>query len=218
MPNIAVVYYSSTGHVHQLAHAVGEGAREAGADVRIREVEELAPEEVIRSQDAWNEHYVAQKDEPKATLEDLEWADGFAFGSPTRYGLPTSQLKQFIDVTGPLWAQGKLAGKAATAFTSAQNLHGGLESTILSISNVFYHWGAIIVPPGYTGPDPYSAGGNPYGTSFASAGGDGSIPDEYLAAARYQGRRLAEVAAKLRAQDDADAVPAEQAEAYANQA
>ncbi len=199
MPNIAVIYYSSTGHLHQMAHAVAEGAREAGAEVRLRQVQELAPEEVIRSQDAWHQHHVATKDDPRASLEDLEWADGFAFGSPTRYGLPAAQLKQFMDTTGPLWATGKLANKTATAFTSAQNTHGGQESTILAIQNVFYHWGSIIVPPGYTDPVVFGAGGNPYGVSYASAGEVKEVPAETLEAARYQGRRLAEFTARIAA-------------------
>ncbi len=197
MPNIAVIYYSSTGHLHQLAHAVGDGAREAGAEVRVRQVEELAPEEVIQSQDAWQQHYVSTKDDPKAALEDLEWADGYAFGTPTRYGLPAAQLKQYIDTTGPLWATGKLANKTATAFTSAQNAHGGQESTILALHNVFHHWGSIIVPPGYSDPIVFGAGGNPYGASYTSGGEVGQVPDSVLDAARYQGRRLAEFAAKL---------------------
>jgi NAD(P)H dehydrogenase (quinone) len=197
MPNIAVIYYSSTGHVHQMAHALADGAREVGAEVRLRQVEELAPEEVIQSQDAWQQHHVATKDDPRASLEDLEWADGYAFGSPTRYGLPAAQLKQFMDTTGPLWATGKLANKTATAFTSAQNTHGGQESTILAIQNAFYHWGSIIVPPGYSDPIVFGAGGNPYGVSYASGGEVGEVPAEILDAARYQGRRLAEFAAKL---------------------
>ncbi len=194
---LAVIYYSSTGHVHQLAHALGEGAEEAGAEVRVREVPELAPEEVIRTQDAWNEHYVAQRDDPKATLEDLEWADAYAFGTPTRYGLPAAQLKQFIDTSGPLWAQGKLADKVATTFTSAMNAHGGQESTILALNNVLYHFGAVIVPPGYTDPLLYAAGGNPYGTSYVTGQNVGQVAEETLAAARFQGRRLAEYAARL---------------------
>jgi NAD(P)H dehydrogenase (quinone) len=197
MPNIAVIYYSSTGHVHQMAHALADGAREVGAEVRLRQVEELAPEEVIQSQDAWQQHHVATKDDPRASLEDLEWADGYAFGSPTRYGLPAAQLKQFMDTTGPLWATGKLANKTATAFTSAQNTHGGQESTILAIQNAFYHWGSLIVPPGYSDPIVFGAGGNPYGVSYASGGEVGEVPAEILDAARYQGRRLAEFAAKL---------------------
>ena len=197
MPNIAVIYYSSTGHIHQMAHALGEGAEQTGAEVRIREVPELAPEEVIRSQDAWNEHYVAHKDDPKAQIEDLEWADGYALGTPTRYGLPAAQLKQFIDTTGPLWGAGKLANKTATAFTSAQNTHGGLESTLLSLQTVFYHWGSIIVPPGYADPVVFGAGGNPYGASYATGSDVGEVPEAVLEAARFQGRRLAEFAARL---------------------
>ncbi|MBA2349040.1 MAG: NAD(P)H:quinone oxidoreductase [Solirubrobacterales bacterium] len=196
MAKIAVVYYSSTGHVHQLALAVQAGAEEAGAEVRLRRAAELAPEEVIRSQDAWHEHYLATKDSvAEATNDDLEWADGLAFGTPTRYGLPTAQLKQFIDQTGPLWGAGKLNGKLATSFTSAQTTHGGLESTILALNNVFYHWGAIIVPPGYADPIQFETG-TPYGTSHVSGGG-GEIPESTLKSAHFQGKRLAEYAAKL---------------------
>ena len=197
MAKIAVVYYSSTGNVHALAEAIEAGAQDAGAEVRLRRAPELAPEEVIRSQDAWNEHYTATKDTvAEATNDDLEWADGFALGTPTRYGLPTAQLKQFIDQTGPLWAAGKLANKVATSFTSAQNAHGGMESTILALNNAFYHWGAIIVPPGYADPLLFEAGGNPYGASWASGGGGQPSP-EVVKAAHFQGKRLAEYAAKL---------------------
>lgn len=200
MANIAVIYYSSTGHVHKLAQAVARGAESAGADVRLRRVAELAPEEVIRSQDAWHEHHVATKDTvAEATLDDLEWADGYAFGTPTRFGNVAAQLKQFIDTTGPLWAAGKLSNKAATSFTSAMNQHGGQESTILALNNVLYHWGAIIVPPGYTDPLLYASGGNPYGTSLVTGQqGHDELPAETVAAAEYQGRRLAEFAAKIR--------------------
>jgi NAD(P)H dehydrogenase (quinone) len=199
MANIAVVYYSSTGHVHQLAVAVAEGAEETGAEVRLRRVPELAPEEVIRGQDAWHEHYVKTRASvEEATLDDLEWADGFAFGTPTRYGTPAAQLKQFLDTTGPLWSAGKLADKPATSFTSSQNTHGGQESTLLALNNVFYHWGSVIVAPGYTDPLLFASGGNPYGTSYVS-GQDiaEELPGETLSAARYQGRRLATFAARL---------------------
>lgn len=200
MAKIAVVYYSSTGHVHQLALAIQAGAEEAGAEVRLRRAAELAPEAVIRSQDAWNEHYVATKDTvAEATNDDLDWADGIALGTPTRYGLPTAQLKNFIDQTGPLWGAGKLAGKVATSFTSAQNTHGGSESTLLALNNIYYHWGAVIVPPGYTDPALFEAGGNPYGTSWPSGGGEDTAPGAVATAARIQGRRLAEYAAKLAA-------------------
>ena len=197
-PRIAVIYYSATGHVHRLAEAVAEGAREAGAEVRLRRVPELAPPEAIASNPAWQAHVEATRDRvPEATLGDLEWADGYAFGTPTRFGTPAAQLKQFIDRTGRLWARGALANKAATAFTSASNAHGGLESTILALNNVFYHWGAIIVPPGYTDQTVYAAGGNPYGAALDSSGRPGPSDEAVLAAARYQGRRLAEVAARL---------------------
>ena len=198
MARVAVVYYSSTGHVHQLAQAVAEGAESTGAEVRLRRVPELAPEEVIRSQDAWNEHHTATKDVvEEATLDDLAWADGYAFGTPTRFGTPAAQLKQFIDTTGPLWAKGELANKPVTAFTSAMNQHGGQESTILSLNNVFYHWGALIVSPGYTDPLLYASGGNPYGTSYVAGQDVGDVDATVLESARYQGRRLAEFAEVL---------------------
>ncbi len=198
MTNIAVIYYSSTGSVHALAEAVAEGAREAGADVRLRRVPELAPEEVIRGQNAWHEHHEATKHSvPEATNEDLEWADGVALGTPTRFGLPSSQLKQFIDQTGPLWAAGKLSNKTATSFTSTQNVHGGSEATLLSLNNVFYHWGAIIVPPGNTEAVTFAAGGNPYGVSYPSGDGTVMMPEAVKAAARHQGNRLARFTSRL---------------------
>lgn len=198
MAKIAVVYYSSTGHVHKMALAIQAGAESAGAEVRLRRAPELASEEVIRSQDAWNEHYVATKDTvAEVTNDDFEWADGYALGTPTRFGLPTSQLKQAIDMTGPLWGAGKLANKVATSFTSAQNTHGGQESTILALNNIFYHWGAIIVPPGYADPLLFASGGNPYGASWPTGDGATELSDELRASLEFQGRRLAEYAAKL---------------------
>jgi NAD(P)H dehydrogenase (quinone) len=198
MGKILVLYYSATGHVHKMAEAVARGATDAGAEVRTRRAAELASEEIIRSQDAWHEHYTATAGVvPEVSLDDLEWADGFAFGSPTRYGLPASQLKQFIDQTGPLWVKGDLSNKVATSFTSASNAHGGQESTILALNNVFYHWGCLIVPPGYTHPLLYAAGGNPYGASYASGVEDSSVSAEALAAAHYQGHRLAQYAELL---------------------
>ncbi len=141
MSRIAVIYYSATGHVHRLAEPVAEGAADAGADVRLRRVAELAAEEVIRRQDAWPEHYEATVGVvEEAMLEDLEWAHGFALGSPTRYGLPAAQLKEFIDQTGPLWVEGRLSNQVATSFTSSPNAHGGQESTLLALNNIFYHW------------------------------------------------------------------------------
>ena len=195
---IAVVYYSATGNVHQMAEAVAEGASSAGAEVRLRRVPELAPVEAIAANPAWQAHHEAISDHiEEAKVSDLEWANGFAFGTPTRYGNVAAQLKQFIDATGPLWAAGKLANKVATSFCSAQNQHGGLESTILALNNTFYHWGSIIVPPGYTEERVFAAGGNPYGTSYPSATADGSVTAAILAAATYQGERLVEFAQRL---------------------
>ncbi len=212
---IAVIYYSSTGYVHALAQAVAEGAAETGAEVRLRRVPELAPASAIESNPAWKAHVDATHAEvPEASVEDLDWADGYALGTPTRFGNPTSQLKQFIDQTGPLWAEGKLADKAATSFTSAINAHGGAESTILAVNNVFYHWGAIIVAPGYTDQQLFAAGGNPYGTFYASGQSGDPVSGEALTAARIQGRRLATVASKLATREDQESVPAEEAAAY----
>ncbi|WP_420031677.1 NAD(P)H:quinone oxidoreductase [Streptomyces sp. cg28] len=194
---VAVVYYSATGNVHALAEAVAEGARSRNADVRLRRVPELAPDSAIDANPAWRAHVDATKDSvQEATLEDLEWATAYAFGTPTRFGTPTAQLKQFIDTTGGLWNAGVFHNKPATSFTSAMNRHGGQESTILALNNVFYHWGCVIVPPGYTDPLIFNAGGNPYGVSWPSGGGEG--PDEaVLEAARYQGRHLADISLRL---------------------
>jgi NAD(P)H dehydrogenase (quinone) len=147
---ILVAYYSATGHVHALAKAVAQGAGAAGAEVRLRPVEELAPEMVISRNQAWGRHRSEVTDEPTASLDDLEWADGIAFGTPTRFGNVAAQLKMFLDQAGQLWQEGKLINKVATAFTSSQTVHGGQESTILALNNTFYHWGAIVLPLGYT--------------------------------------------------------------------
>jgi len=196
--HVLVVYYSATGSVHRLAQAVAEGAAAAGADVRLRRVAELAPPEAIAANPGWTRHR-ADTDPliEVATLADLEWADGYAFGTPTRYGTPAAQLKQFIDSASALWHAGKLADKPVTTFVSSAEQHGGQESTILSLTNVFYHWGSVIIPLGYTDDVVYAAGGNPYGTSWP-AGFPSTMPDEItLSCARYQGARLARFAAAL---------------------
>ncbi|QCR20344.1 NAD(P)H:quinone oxidoreductase [Agrococcus sp. SGAir0287] len=195
---VAVIYYSSTGTNHAIAQAVQAGAEEAGAEVRLRRVAELAPDAAIDSNPAWRSHVdEVTPTVEEATLADLEWADAYAFGTPTRFGLPAAQLKQFLDSASGPWSKGVMAGKAVTSWTSAMNQHGGIESTILALNNVFYHWGSVIVPPGYTDDLLYAAGGNPYGTGHAT-GTDGQPPtDAVLAAARYQGRRLAEIGARL---------------------
>ena len=193
---VAVIYYSATGSVHKLAQAVSEGAEKAGAEVRVRKVAELAPEEAIASNQGWAAHRAETQDDPEASLDDLDWADAVVFGSPTRYGNVTAQLKQFIDTTGPLWGQGKLANKAYAGFTSIGTAHGGHEATLLALSNTFYHWGGIIVPPGYTDPVQFQAG-NPYGASHTSNNGATPPGEVDLAAAAYLGRRVAEVATAL---------------------
>ncbi|MFF1511678.1 NAD(P)H:quinone oxidoreductase [Streptomyces sp. NPDC058326] len=192
---VAVIYYSATGAVHQLAQAVAEGAEKSGAEVRLRRVSELAPDAAIDSNPAWRAHVNATGDVEIATLEDLEWADAYAFGSPTRFGNVASQLKQYIDTTSGLWQRGVMADKPATGFTSAHNPHGGNESTLLALYNTFHHWGSVIVAPGFTDPAVSAAGGNPYGTAHPAANG---APEEtVLQAARYQGARLTKIAKRL---------------------
>jgi NAD(P)H dehydrogenase (quinone) len=194
---LAVVFYSATGSVHALAESLAGGARAGGAEVRLRRVPELADEDAIDVNPAWRTYVDATKnDVVEATLEDLEWASAYAFGTPTRFGLPAAQLKQFIDRTGTQWQAGVFHQKPVTSFTSAQNPHGGQESTLLALNNVFYHWGCIIVPPGYTDATLTEAGGNPYGTSWSD--GAGSPSPAARAAAAYQGRLVSSVAARLR--------------------
>jgi NAD(P)H dehydrogenase (quinone) len=194
---VAVIYYSATGTVHALAQAVTEGATATGAAVRLRRVAELAPDSAIDQNPTWRRLAAATRSITEASVEDLAWADAFAFGTPTRFGAPAAQLKQFIDQAGELWRDGKLADKPVTAFTSAFNRHGGSEATILSLSNVFYHWGTLIVPPGYTDPVVSAAGGNPYGTSFVTGPAADGPDASALAAARYQGQRLAQITIRL---------------------
>lgn len=197
---IAIVYYSATGHAHQLAKAYEEGAQAAGAEVRVRKVAELAPQAAIDSNPGWKAHSEKTKDLPVATLEDLEWANGYVFGSPTRYGAMAAQLKQFIDGASSLWMQGKLADKAVTAFAGAMNAQGGQINTLQNIYHVMQHWGAIIVPPGYTDQSIYAAGGSPYGIVYSTGSFEPvELPQEVLAAARYMGGRIARFAAVLEA-------------------
>jgi NAD(P)H dehydrogenase (quinone) len=191
----AIIYYSATGTVHALARAAGEGAEKAGALVRLRKVAELAPPAAISANPAWDQHLRDTADVAEASLDDLAWADVVLFGTPTRFGNVASQLKAFIDATGPLWMQGGLAGKVYSAFTASNTAHGGQETTLLALGNVFYHWGGIIVPPGYTDPVQFKSG-NPYGTSHVA--GQGPPGDVALEAARYQARRAVDTAAALK--------------------
>ncbi|MEO3795122.1 NAD(P)H:quinone oxidoreductase [Nonomuraea sp. B10E15] len=192
----AVIYYSSTGNVHKLATALAEGAEKAGSDVRLRKVTELAPPQAIASNPQWAQHVESTRDVAEAGVDDLLWADVVLLGTPTRYGAMASQLKQFIDTTGPAWQKGLLADKVYGAFGSAGTRHGGHESTLLSLYTIFYHWGGIIVPPGYTHSIQFQVG-TPYGTTHV--GGDGEPGEPALESGRYQARRAVETAAKLKA-------------------
>lgn len=194
--NVAIIYYSATGTVHALAQAAAEGAEKAGARVRLRRVAETSPAEVISTIPAWAQHRQETADVAEAGLEDLAWADAVLFGAPTRFGNPASQLRAFTEKTGGLWREGKLTDKVYSAFTASSTAHGGQESTLLALGNTFYHWGGIIVPPGYTDPVEYQIG-NPYGTSHVS--GEGRPTDQALQAARYQARRVVDTAAALKA-------------------
>ncbi len=193
---VAIIYYSSTGTTYQLARAVEAGAKAAGAEVRFLKVQELAPEQAINANEKWAKHHSDTADIPVATLDDLEWADALIFGTPTRYGLPTAQLKQFLDMSGPLWAQGKLVNKIVSAFTTTATAHGGQESTLLALYNTFYHWSSIIVSPGYADPIQFQAG-NPYGASFVSNNGQLDVDETAAASATFQGKRVVEVAAQF---------------------
>ncbi len=194
---VAVVYYSATGTLHELAAAVAAGAAEAGAEVRLRKVAETVPADVVATNPAWEAHIAATADVEVVSHDDLVWANAYAFGSPSRFGTVAGQLKSFLDSCGGLWFNGQLSNKAATTFTSASNTHGGNEATATSLWEVFAHWSCVIVPPGYSDPALFASGGNPYGTSW-NAGQTGERPDEAtLNSARIQGARLAKAAAAL---------------------
>lgn len=192
----AVIYYSATGNVHALAQAATEGAEKAGAEVRLRKVAELAPPHAIDANPVWRQHTEATADVAEASLDDLAWADVVLFGTPTRFGSPASQLQAFIDTTGPLWARGLLADKVYSAMTASNSAHGGQESTLLALANIFTHWGGILVPPGYTDPIQFQSG-NPHGASHVD--GDGPPGNVALEAARFQAQRAVETAAALHA-------------------
>jgi len=194
---LAVIYYSTYGTNHQMAETAVEAAREAGAEVRLLKVPETAPEGVVAGQDAWTAQAERTAHVPTVSHDDMEWANAYLFSAPTRYGVSASQLRAFIDSLGPLWAAGKLADKAVSAMTSAQNPHGGQETTLIGLYTTMMHWGAIIVAPGYTDPTVFAAGGNPYGTTVSATGQP--IAEEAKAAIRHQARRLVEFAAKLAA-------------------
>lgn len=194
---LAVIYYSVGGSNYQLARWAEEGAIEAGAEVRVLKVPELAPQSVIDNNPTWKANVEATKDVPEATVNDLDWADAIIFSTPTRYGVMASQMKQFLDTTGSLWAEGKTVNKVVSAMSSAQNPHGGQEATILSLYTVMYHWGAIVVAPGYTDPVIFGAGGNPYGTSV-TIDQDGKMIEDVEATVKHQAKRTVNVALSLK--------------------
>lgn len=197
MAKVLVLYYSSYGHIETMAYAVAEGAREAGAEVVVKRVPELVPEDVAR-----NSGYKLDQKAPIATVQELPEYDAIIFGTGTRYGNMTAQMKNFIDQTGSLWASGALVGKVGSVFASSATQHGGQESTILTFHPVLLHLGFIIVGlpyafQGQMGVDEVM-GNSPYGASTI-AGGDGARqPSQVeLEGARYQGRHVAQIAGKL---------------------
>jgi NAD(P)H dehydrogenase (quinone) len=197
MTKVLVLYYSAYGHIETMAHAVAEGAREAGAEVDIKRVPELVPEAVAKAS-----HFKLDQAAPVATVEELAGYDAIIFGSGTRFGNVSSQLRNFIDQTGPLWYTGALVGKVGSVFTSSASQHGGQESTILSFIPTLFHHGMVIVGlpyafPGMVGLDEVK-GGTPYGASTIT-GNDGSRQPSAveLDGARFQGRHVASVAAAL---------------------
>lgn len=199
---VLVVYYSLFGHVHRLAVAAAEGAREVeGAEVTLRRVPETLPEEVLRKMGAL-EAQRAFADIPICTLEELSAADAVIFGTPTRFGNMCGQMRQFLDATGGLWARGALVGKVGSVFTSSGTQHGGQESTILSFQITLLHHGMVVVGlpysfPGQTRTDEVT-GGSPYGAStIAGSAGERWPSENELAAARFQGRHVASIAARL---------------------
>ena len=197
MAKVLVLYYSSYGHIEQMAYAAAEGARAAGAEAVVKRVPETVPREVAEAS-----RYRLDQPAPLATVDELPDYDAILFGTPTRYGNMTAQMKSFIDQTGGLWAQGKLNGKVGGVFTSSATQHGGQESTILTFLPVLMHLGFVIVGLPYSFQAQMGVtdvmGNSPYGASTI-AGGDGSRQPSAveLDGARFQGRHLAEVAAKL---------------------
>lgn len=197
MAKVLVLYYSSYGHIETMAGAVAEGARAAGAEVHVKRVPELVLREV-----AEKSHFKVDQAAPLATVDELPDYDAIIIGTPTRFGNMAAQMKNFLDQTGGLWFAGKLVGKVGSVFTSTATQHGGQESTILSTHTVLLHQGMVIVGLPYSFQGQMSlaeiTGGSPYGASTIS-GGDGSRqPSENeLAGARFQGRHVAEIAARL---------------------
>jgi NAD(P)H dehydrogenase (quinone) len=199
---VLIVYYSMYGHIHRMAEAVAEGARGVkGADVSMYRVPETLTEEVLGKMGALE----AQKrlaHVPVCTVNELATADAIIFGTPTRFGNMCGQMRQFLDATGGLWAKGALVGKVGSVFTSSATQHGGQESTILTFLTNLLHHGMVVVglPYSFDGQMRIDeiTGGSPYGASTIAGGQGERMPSENeLNAARFQGRHVAEIAAKL---------------------
>jgi NAD(P)H dehydrogenase (quinone) len=196
---LAVIYYSATGTVHAMAERLAAAGEKAGAEVRLRQVRELAPAEAISANPAWGKHVENTRNGPLASADDVVWANAVLFGTPTRYGNVASQLKQYIDTLGPQWAQGQLADKVYAGFTASMTLHGGQESTLLALYNTIHHFGGLVVAPGYTDPLKY-ADGNPYGVSHVTGGNNNApLTEAVYAALDHMAQRVVTVAGKLNA-------------------
>ena len=199
MARILVLYYSAYGHVEAMAEAVAEGARAAGAEVDIKRVPELVPEEVARKS-----HCKLDQKAPIATVAELPDYDGIIFGAGTRFGTMASQMRNFIDQAGGLWARGALTGKVGAAFTASATQHGGQESTILGFIPTMLHFGMVVVglPYAFQGQMGVAEvkGGSPYGASTITDGDGSRMPSAVeLDAARFQGGYVARVAAAVKA-------------------
>jgi NAD(P)H dehydrogenase (quinone) len=197
MAKILVLYYSSWGHMEQMAKSAAEGAKEAGADVTIKRVKELVPEDVAKAA-----YYKLDQDAPIADPLELDQYDGIILGVSTRFGGMAAQIKNFMDQTGPLWAKGALVNKVATVMSSTATQHGGAELAILTTQASLQHHGMIIVPLSYayqgqSGND-VVRGGSPYGmTTTSNSDGSRQPSDQELEGAKFQGKRLAEITIKL---------------------
>ncbi|NJP98997.1 NAD(P)H:quinone oxidoreductase [Streptomyces zingiberis] len=194
---LAVIYYSSTGTNAAVAKEIADAGERAGAEVRLRRVAELAPPEAVSANPAWAANAEATADIPEASPDDMLWADAVVFGTPTRYGNVSSQLKQFIDTLGGLWAEGRLADKVYSGFTSSATAHGGQETTLLALYTTIHHFGGIVVSPGYTDPSKFGDG-NPYGTSHVDAQGEKPVDETTLGAARIQSERVVRFARAIK--------------------
>jgi NAD(P)H dehydrogenase (quinone) len=197
-PKILIPFYSRTGTIEGLAKAVAEGAAAEGAEVRLRRAREFVSPEVMAQAPGWKEQAEAMNARYEApTADDAEWADAIIFGSPTRFGAVSAELKAYIDSLGGLWMKGALNGKLGSAFGGSATPHGGNESTIISLYNPMAHLGLIIVPTGFADAAMFKGAGTPYGASVVSGNPPSGPTPEELDVARYQGRRVTQIAKKL---------------------